>query len=89
MAEMSAEAERKLRKQIYDEGQDWHAQVAQAGGRLPTSDEMDAIALDILAGRPGPKNEPKYLRVQREMIAKDIEEIKAKGGVVEIPSSIP
>ena len=54
-----------------------------------TSDEMVQLAMDITLGRPAPPNESPEWKAARARLTAQIDEIKAKGGVVDLPREIP
>jgi hypothetical protein len=55
---------------------------------LPTTDELKQILYDILEGKPAPDNERESLAEARARMTKDVEEIRARGGIIEFPADI-
>lgn len=54
-----------------------------------TADEMVQLAIDITLGRPAPPHESPEWKSARKRLTAQIEEIEAKGGVVDLPREIP
>lgn len=53
-----------------------------------TPDEMREMLFEILRGDPGPVDEDPERAAMRERLTQQVEEIAAKGGIVEIPPEI-
>lgn len=53
------------------------------------SDDVERILLEVTLGRSGPVDESTELRKLREQLAKEVVEIRDKGGVVDVPHEIP
>jgi hypothetical protein len=55
---------------------------------IPT-DVLERMLLDVVAGRPGPPNESAERREVRAKLTREVQEIRDKGGQVDVPAEIP
>lgn len=52
------------------------------------TDELNKLLVDIVNGAPIPVDEPESTRALREELQREVDEIVAKGGIVDIPPEI-